>query len=911
MPRKLQQFWIYKFTTDRLKKYNYNIQITLDEARQNGELVQIGESQLIRTLRKVKGLTYDPAEVDALWSAKKKLKSQADTLENREKLAQLEEQIDQCLFVPEIISIVVSDLRHYDRINQQGLWINGKLFKRFIVGSGNARRNTVLMLEATYEQSLRAILNNQRDPGVPITPAKFSAYFGLYNSASYAVSTPRFAVVKDCKLERRFRLDWVVEVEDEGDYLEERGDPITQNLFDGMGLVSPDFVQNYWQKELGLDYLPGAFIIRGPWLKGMCAVFDFHRFADTVAGRYAFLDIWGQWVDIREVDCILTESQLKLWNSYASHHDYVAACEHNDLSWSISRYTPKKEKTQVETNYQFLQVLDLDDRDIVGLCAKTVQYFRDVSGGDVDKTKLYLLGHLVEDADYPGDIFSKIQDPVLRAILLNDALVDDPYVQSHLIHSINQKIKESFMGKLLVDGNFSLIVRDCFAFCEHVFGMPVQGLLPRYECFSKFWNARDVHRVVGMRSPLTHFSEPVILWTNQDAEVGGWFKYLDGCTLLNVHGVEMEQMADCDVDGDLIFTTDQKEMLECVRRDYLPITYHRNTAPKVVIDEDRLWESDKQAFFAKIGYLTNLATTMMAMLPLFGEGSEEYRELMKRMKLARFFQGQLIDAGKGIVAKPIPLHWTKYKKITPEMGADEVARTTFNNSLLIAKRPYFMRWLYPDYNARYKRHLEIYDNIAVTNFGVEIKDLLKKTACTPEEQIILDNYWHYNPLIDTPSVMNRICHYMESQVKWLKFDWRSHKNYDARVLMDETAEIDAVKLRQMAALYQEYRHAKRDFRTLPESDGNFAQYLRYLRKKACAISSDVQELATLAVEICYRVYAGGDKDFAWKLFEDGVLRNIALHSDGVIRIPVLDPRGEIDFLGQRFTRVEMQRSSWR
>jgi hypothetical protein len=56
--RKLQQFYQLKFETDRLAQFTYKIDITIEEARQSGELISVGYSQLIRSYHKVKGINF-------------------------------------------------------------------------------------------------------------------------------------------------------------------------------------------------------------------------------------------------------------------------------------------------------------------------------------------------------------------------------------------------------------------------------------------------------------------------------------------------------------------------------------------------------------------------------------------------------------------------------------------------------------------------------------------------------------------------------------------------------------------------------------------------------------------------------------------------------------------------------------
>ena len=56
LERKLQQFYIIKTKSNRLKQSNYSIRFEdIDEMRKNGEVVSIGESQLVRSLFKITG----------------------------------------------------------------------------------------------------------------------------------------------------------------------------------------------------------------------------------------------------------------------------------------------------------------------------------------------------------------------------------------------------------------------------------------------------------------------------------------------------------------------------------------------------------------------------------------------------------------------------------------------------------------------------------------------------------------------------------------------------------------------------------------------------------------------------------------------------------------------------------------
>ena len=66
--------------------------------------------------------------------------------------------------------------------------------------------------------------------------------------------------------------DW-----DEDDLIEQREVTVDMNRTDGMGLISPRMAA-IWANDLGLDYVPGQFIIRQSFLKGMLCAFDFQEF---------------------------------------------------------------------------------------------------------------------------------------------------------------------------------------------------------------------------------------------------------------------------------------------------------------------------------------------------------------------------------------------------------------------------------------------------------------------------------------------------------------------------------------------------------------------------------------------------------------------------------------------------------
>ena len=97
--RKLQSFFIFKFESDRLREINYNLSITLEQARKNNEVVRLGDSELLRAIRRIKGTTFEPEKLKELEQQKHKISTYSNSLVNRQQLQCIDELLDSILFI--------------------------------------------------------------------------------------------------------------------------------------------------------------------------------------------------------------------------------------------------------------------------------------------------------------------------------------------------------------------------------------------------------------------------------------------------------------------------------------------------------------------------------------------------------------------------------------------------------------------------------------------------------------------------------------------------------------------------------------------------------------------------------------------------------------------------------------------
>ena len=900
---------MFKFDTDRIKRAKYNINIDLKTARLNGEIIAAGDNQVFRTIRRLskKEVLFD--NLDNLFVERRAVKRRENSELNRIRLEEINQEIDTALFVPECISIVSNGKKDYAKLNTVDFFVNGQKFIRLLCSAGNARRNTAIFVSCEIEKELKEILNCGR-ADIPLVDAKYNAYFALAMTATYPVSEARMAIVDDCITNRTELVDWITECDGE-DSVETCNKNLEFNLFDGMGLCSVEQAKR-WAKDLGTDYVPSAFCIRNAFLKGMICTFDIQRFAKTVAKNYKFNDLYGNVVDIRNVDIIISKSQLKLWNAYNSCEDYVNKTHDFGFEFGVSKVTPFEDKTTTTLNYQFIQATKQTKDSVVELCKPTLEWFGGILGGSKEYLKLYMFGKACEKnvIDFQ-DLYDKTEDTIAKAIFLNDDLVEDKYIKNHIYKSINRRIKNSYIGKLVVDGNFQTMLSDPYAFMEHVFDMKVVGLLKRDEYYSCFWNKRNVKTVVGMRAPLTWTSEVNKMKLTTSENINDWYKYITSGIVFNVHGNDCMVAADADFDGDLQMTTDNESLVNNVWGG-VPITYAKKSATKNIINDSILYKSDLMAFDPKIGFITNTSSTMYSMINdvvfKYGEFSKEHLAVLNRLKFCRKAQGDTIDSAKGIVVKDFPSWWTSYVKIREDMSEEEVAMYSLSNRIIVEKRPYFFKHLYKEYYTRYLLEKSGYENGFYYKFG---KDIPKDTSVLSEdEKRYFENYNKFFSFIDNESTMNLVCHHMEDSVKELKV-YNNEFNF-GEILISKKFDISDENIEKIKVLYSFFiksskkiadKGANRD--EFKEKFANLDQLYKEVRKMSAKISSNSQEVANLAVYLCYFLDNKLNKDFVWKVFGNWLIDNLIENKKEKLFFPVQDDCGDIEYLGKKYKNVEV------
>ena len=564
------------------------------------------------------------------------------------------------MYIPEYITVTMDSVKEYEKIYKKGFVFNGKTYKRLSCSASQARVSTVVFCDETIKTELKRRLDNGRDLNHPLAPSKYNAYFGLYSSATKEVTKPRFCVVPDYLENKMVDVDFIIEQPvDQDDIIEPRTIDIEFNRFDGSGLISPQMAEQ-WGRDLGEDYTPCQFCIRYAFTKGMVNEFDFIEWCkEENNGNYLIKDVYGKIRDLREIDVILTEGQVKLWDSWDSQESLEENGDKNGIYFGVTKYTPREDKKVLTMNYQFLQTLNLSDENIKTLCQDTVDYISGVSGNDIYYTLLYLMGDSY-DKERISKFMNNSEDYWLKSLILNQTLINDKYSKEKIRDLIAKRIQLACLGKINCEGNFSVIVPDSYGLMQWITGQKVTGLLKEREFYMNYWAKKDEERIACARSPMTHFSEWYIAKNKykldkdyrynfsseevidrdmrmSDEEVvrkiKKYFNFSYTGMITNIHGIYTMNFSGSDFDMDIAANLVRPEVINGKFPNQRVVTYQPKKPHKKIFTEDDLFSTDTFSFGTRIGQITNVSTTFCALIANFEKGTPERNLLEDRVKM--------------------------------------------------------------------------------------------------------------------------------------------------------------------------------------------------------------------------------------------------------------------------------------
>lgn len=357
-------------------------------------------------------------------------------------------------------------------------------------------------------------------------------------------------------------------------------------------------------------------------------------------------------------------------------------------------------------------------------------------------------------------------------------------------------------------------------------------------------------------------------------------------------------------DGDLICTINNP-LFEKGRIYDFPVVYESQRSEKKIVDSRNDAEQvdiQLKGHNSKVGFATNISSSIYSLLEEFDMGSKEYEILQNRLRIGRAIQGEIIDGVKGLEVPPFREHWTNKMEIPEDASEEDKERIKLYNRVVCKIRPAYFRFLYPHYMRKYNKELRAFDIGARQQFRCSFESIYKSTAMTDKQAAMLSAYRRTSEFLNNHSVVNRISDHMRQKTALASKHTKALAGtFDYSILLSGEEKPNSYYIAKMKEYLQEYKAFKRSLR---EGGGRSVktidEFLSYLREECYAnISSSEQELTDCAVLVTY-----GDEismlEFPWAMFPNGVLNNLLRDNDGTIKLPVKDDCGDIEYLWSRY-----------
>lgn len=789
-----------------------------------------------------------------------------------------------------LMSLVIEhgNTSDFEHALNNGIKINGILYKRFVGTTGGLKKNSVIFINEEIIDELNK-RTTSRTIHKDMVSAKFEAYKALTCSASQEIAEPdKILVVSDVITHY---IDTIIELDDTIET--DNGEPkktvktveLENNGSDGYNLCTIEYMKKCGE-VLGLDYIPSGLCLRNKWTKGMMYPFPIkefvRRFANVTVDEegnevYFVKDFWGNDINIMNVDLILTESSLKLANSYTSIEDYVNNYKESGYTFATTKIISPHIDDQRTLNYQYLQSFDFSEQDIIDLCKPTINFLKGSMGGAYEDA-INFLGIKDDLNDYTWQ----------HALKVNPYMLKDPYVVESIHRLIKKKIDEAKMGKLICNGNFQTFSIDPVCLMEHILGLEVEGLLKANECYSSYWIKKEketrakIDEILAFRSPMTCHNNIRKLSIVKNDDVEEWYKYMTNILIVNCFDSFMRSENGEDADGDTNFTTNNNILLKCYRS--LPaVSCIQKTAEKTEITDDILAKSNMLAFGNDVGTITNYVTSMLEVQARFDIGSKEYEELEYRIQCGQLYQQNCLDSIKGIVSKPMPKYWFKRNQCAKKDASgkpllDKNGSVIYDDYLLsicAEKKPYFMIYRYPEVKKDYVSYQEKNNIKAMQLFGCTLEELLNKDELDENEQNFIKWYYIKLPVGTSDCAMNKICRYVEKEMSNYKSQLKKDNSFDytkLKIKMNMTKknkEAYALYYPLLFDLCNTYVSKIAEFKTNSSKAindketaiNNRNELRKWIKKEAKKICPDNKLRLNIILDLCYG--QKNNKQFCW------------------------------------------------
>lgn len=517
-----------------------------------------------------------------------------DGLNSNKMISLFESSLTRIIKLPikeQTTDLFVIRVYHYKvlkSILEDGFIYDDEMYEYFTSSAGQIRTKKMVCIKSSaYEEYKDAItcgldvetINSKGG----VNSNKYQAYLALVNSASN-------------KWER-FNIDRMIVVEDFSTIINAEVDNIDRETFevlrkkvdipiehmDGCGIMLPTVGKS-------------SFMFRMPWVKGLLTCFDYIKFIKENREKGAtskIKDVYGKEWDVIEdkISIILTASQFKMWKYYDSWDDYKEKFKKHKCE--ASKLNEEDVGVDANINYQMLQTLTtVTDEELELLARDTVDDI--LSLGSDRKVMLRVLG--ATKANKNKNYFQK-------SLLAYPEMLADVHSREVIKDKKKSLINDARAGKLRINGKYTYIIPDLYAFCEWLFlgNDNPNGLLNDKEVHCKIFNEGEVD---VLRAPHL-YREHAVRNNIKTEKLDEWFiskGIYTSCKDL------ISRILQFDNDGDKALVVQNETLTNIAKRemeDIVPLYYEMKKAEATDINSETLYTALTSAYKANIGIISN------------------------------------------------------------------------------------------------------------------------------------------------------------------------------------------------------------------------------------------------------------------------------------------------------------------
>lgn len=236
---------------------------------------------------------------------------------------------------------------------------------------------------------------------------------------------------------------------------------------------------------------------------------------------------------------------------------------------------------------------------------------------------------------------------------------------------------------------------------------------------------------------------------------------------------------------------------------------------------------------------------------------------------------------------------------------------TFYRDIVADKKPYFMRYIYPQLMKQYNTYIRNTDRNAIREFRMTVGEMMKKPygELTDRQREFLKFYGIKMPVGVGNCVMNRICRRFEEEFDGYLGRHNANTTFDYRI-MKSNADYSNAQFCAIKKLYEDYNKRLQNYSLFAMYEkvdkADAAQKISLMdeefRRECDKICSNEDMLCDILLDICYT--SNRTKKFAWSMCGKSIIHNLLAKNNNTISFPVLDPEGDIYYSGERYSLVE-------